>query len=162
MVTDYMNGTVGRGLKMLARLLAITHHETLVTEMERCFTRHPNMDATMRGVLSLEAQHDRRGMSIAFNARDEAELRRDAVQFDGDAVPPDGPPLGWVLLWNETYSNLIGEYVPDTVKEWGYVMWDERRWIELGAEDLVYQQWDRRPDMVEIIGNLYGWAPADY
>jgi hypothetical protein len=147
---------------MAVRLFAISDHDTLVAKMERAVTRHHHVDATMKKALWSVAQEDRRTMSDTTNLRDEAEQRRDAMQFDGDAVPPDGPPLAWVLLWNETYSNIYGSYVPPTVQSWGYVMWDERRWTELGAQDLVYQQWETHPQLVEEIGTDYGWAPADY
>ncbi|KAL2144764.1 hypothetical protein VTI28DRAFT_8610 [Corynascus sepedonium] len=159
---DYMDGTVSRGLKMTVRLLAIDDHETLVAKMQRCLTHHHSLDAPMRRALGSVAQSDRRDASsnsTSINPRDEAERRRDPLKFVGDAVPPDGPPLGWVLLWSGTYANIYGEYVPETVRKWGYVMWDERRWAELGARDLVAKQWETAPDLVQEIEIDYDWHP---
>jgi hypothetical protein len=159
---DYIEGTVSTGLNVAVRLLGAKDYDTLVANVQSSVVFHDNMDSTMREALGLEAQHERRERSNITNRRDEAEQRRDAMQFDGDAILLEGPPLGWVLLWHETYYNFFGEYVPDTVKEWGYVIWDERRWTELGANDLVYTQWETVPVVVEWIGTAYGWAPADH
>ncbi|TGJ80527.1 hypothetical protein E0Z10_g8232 [Xylaria hypoxylon] len=159
---DYMDGTVARGLKMTARLLAIDDHEKLVSKMQRCLTHSRELDAPMRQALGSVAQNDRREMSTNFpNARDKAEQRRDPIHFVGDAVPPDGPPFAWVVLWGGKYSNIYGEYVPQSVRLWGYVMWDERRWIDMGAdENLVARQWETSPDLVEEIETDYNWRPV--
>ena len=156
-----MEGIVSRGLGTTARLLAIDDHNTLVREMELCLAHEHNLDWPLRHALGAEAQDDRRGM-LGVNARDEAEARRDPIEFAGDSVPPDGPPLGWVLLWGGAYSNICGEYVPRPVRQWGYVMWDERRWSELGARDLVSRQWETAPDLVEEIEEDYGWRPSGW
>jgi len=87
--------------------------------------------------------------------KDLAERRRDPMPFRGDEIfsaPVDetgsddegitqalstcGPPLAWVLMWHGRYSNLYGEYIPDLLRGWGYVMWDQRRW---NAIDYVTQ-----------------------
>ncbi|KAL2192587.1 hypothetical protein P885DRAFT_72864 [Corynascus similis CBS 632.67] len=130
--------------------------------MQRCLTHHHGLDAPMRRALGSVAQSDRRDASsnsTSINPRDEAERRRDPLEFAGDAVPPNGPPLGWVLLWSGTYANIYGEYVPEIVRKWGYVMWDERRWAELGARDLVAKQWETAPDLVQEIEIDYDWHP---
>ncbi len=66
------------------------------------------------------------------------------------------------MLWGGIYSNICGEYVPCSVRQWGYVMWDERRWTELGAKDLVSKQWGKAPDLVEEIEEDYGWRPSGW
>ncbi|RYC62360.1 hypothetical protein CHU98_g3835 [Xylaria longipes] len=159
---DYMDGTVSRGLKMTARLLVIDDHEKLVSTMQRCLTHFRDLDAPMRQALGSVAQSDRREMSDNFpNARDEAEQRRDSIHFAGDAVPPDGPPFAWVALWGGKYSNIYGEYVPQSVRRWGYVMWDKRRWIDMGVDgNLVVRQWETSPDLVEEIEDDYNWTPV--
>jgi hypothetical protein len=160
--TDYLDGTLSRGLKMTVRLLAIDDHEELVTKMQRCLTHAHNLDAPMRRALGTVAQNDRRLMSAdAPDARDEAEQRRDAMTFVGDAVPPDGPPLAWVLLWGGRYANIYGEYVPEPLRRWGYVMWDKHRWTAMGAEQLVARQWETAPELVEEIENDCGWSPIE-
>ncbi|KAI0184930.1 hypothetical protein EV127DRAFT_515670 [Xylaria flabelliformis] len=160
---DYMDGTISRGLKMTARLLVIDDHEKLVSKMQRCLTHFQELDAPMRKALGMVAQSDRREMSPKLpNARDEAEHRRDPMHFAGDAVPPDGPPFAWVVLWGEKYSNIYGEYVPLSVRQWGYVMWDERRWIDLGADaNFIASQWKASPALIEEIENDYDWSPVE-
>ena len=158
---DYMKGTISRGLKMIVRLLVINDHEELVTKMQRCLTRDQNLDAPMRDAFGSIAQNDRREMSTNFpDARDAAEQRRDQMDFAGDAVPPDEPPIAWVLLWGGKYANIYGEYVPELLRRWGYVMWDESRWSDVGAKELVAKQWETAPELVEEISNDRNWTPV--
>lgn len=79
--------------------------------------------------------------------------------FRGDHVPLNGPPLGWVLLWNGTYTNIYGEYIPTSLKQWGCVIWDERRIVSLGIKDVVAKQWELYPDLVNHIETDYEWSP---
>jgi hypothetical protein len=157
-----MDGSVSRGLKLTVRLLQVDDHDTLVAKMERGLVQSRFLDDPMRRVVGSTVQSMRRQASR--NARDEAEQRKDPMDFTGDAVPPDGPPLAWVLLWGGTYANLFGEYIPKALKQWGHVMWDARRWAELGAEHLVSKQWLAARDIVEEIEDHYGWRPqgTDY
>lgn len=159
-----MEGTISRGLKTTAQLLVTDDHEKLVSEMHRYLTHFRDIDAPIRQALGSVAQSDRREMSTNFpNARDEAEQRRDPMHFVGDAVPPDEPPFAWVALWGGQYANIYGEYVPQSVRRWGYVMWDERRWINMGAEENpVARQWKMSPDLVEEIEIDYNWRPAGH
>ncbi|KAK7430734.1 hypothetical protein QQZ08_002778 [Neonectria magnoliae] len=156
--TDYMDGTVSRGLKMTARLLAIDNREKLVAKMQRCLTHDESLDDPMRKVLGTVAQSDRRDMSP--NSNDEAEQRRDPIDFVGDGMRPDGPPLAWVLLWGGKYANIYGEYVPESLRRWGYVMWNERQWNDSGAKELIATQWQTAPELVDEIENDYDWRPV--
>jgi hypothetical protein len=155
-----MDGTTSRGLEMLARLLVVNDHEILVDKVSRCITSHHEVDAPLRKVFWDVTQSGRRQMSTAVNARDDAQQRRDPMEFRGDVVPPDGPPLAWVLLWSGIYANVYGECTPRSLRDWGYVMWDERRWIEFEAKDLVLRQWETEPDAVDHIERHYGWRPV--
>ncbi|RMZ83270.1 hypothetical protein DV738_g1398, partial [Chaetothyriales sp. CBS 135597] len=155
---DYMNGTVSRGLKIIARLLAIHDHETLVAKVERHLTHDQWMDASLETVLDTVAQNDRREM-LGTNSRDEAEQRMDPLTFFGDAVPPVGPPFAWVVLWNGKYANVYGGYVPEALRRWGYVIWDEGRWRQMGAEGLIAKQWELAPDLVKEIETDCDWNP---
>lgn len=85
--TDYMDGTISCGLKMIVRLLAIDDHEKLVTKMERCLTHDQSLAASMQRALGWVAQNDRRETSTnSPDARDLAEQRRDSMDFVCDAV----------------------------------------------------------------------------
>jgi len=101
-------------------------------------------------------------MLINFpDARDTAEQRRDPMDFVGDAVPPDEPPLAWVLLWGGKYANIYGEYVPESLRRCGYVMWNESWWTDMGAKELVVMQWEMAPELIEEIEDDYNWSPVD-
>lgn len=161
--TDYMNGTVSRGLKMAARLLAIHDHEKLVAKMEQCLTHDQCLDAPLRLVLGTLAQDDRRQLSTNFpSTRDITEQRRDVVDFAGDGIPPNTPPLAWVLLWNGRYANIYGDYVPELLRRCGYVIWDEQRWIDTQARDFIFKQWETAPELVEEIEMDCNWSPVEY
>ncbi len=105
------------------------------------------------------AQLERREESNQVDDRDEAERRRDPMQYLGEANPLAGPPLAWVILWNGVYSNLCGAYTPASIKPRGYVVWDERRWTELGSKDLVQQQWKTEPELADDSEERYNWRP---
>ncbi|KAI1323077.1 hypothetical protein F5Y16DRAFT_384603 [Xylariaceae sp. FL0255] len=169
---DYLDGTVSRGLKITKKLLVIDDHEKLVEKLARCLTPCANVDYPMRSVLGSLSQNDRRILDWDLddevpddlknypNAHDDAEHRRDPIHFNGDTVPPNGPPFAWVALWGGKYSNIYGEYVPESVRRWGYVMWDERRWIEMGVDAaFVAEQWRTSPDLIEEIDMDYDWRP---
>jgi hypothetical protein len=142
-------------------MFAIKDHTVLVDKMQFCLTPK-GLDAPMRTALGSVAQDLRRALSTnPPTARDEAERRRDLVDFVGDTIPPDGPPLAWVLLWGGKYANLYGEYVPESLRQWGYIMWDEWRWTDLGAKDLVAKQWETAPELVEGIKTDFNWSPVE-
>jgi hypothetical protein len=68
-----------------------------------------------------------------MSEHDRAEYDRARLRFWGD--DEDGPPLGWVILWRETYSNFFGDPVPPSLQDWGYVFWDLDRLIRMGGKD---------------------------
>jgi len=132
-------------------------------------------DDPMRLSLGTNAQQFRRMVRNA-DRKDDAEASRDTMTFlgdddgddDGDAVLPteEGeavarPPIAWVQLWKRKYSHLYGNYAPPTVRQWGYVMWDERRWSDLGVLDLVAKQWESAPGLAERINRNYHWSPIE-
>lgn len=142
------------------RLLNIEDHEKLVFKMQRCLTHDQNLDAPVRTAIGLAAQSDRREMSTRFpDKRDEAEQRQDPIRFTGDTVPPNSPPLAWVLLWGGKYANIYGEYVPEPLRRWGYVIWDKIRWDGMDAKELIARQWEMEPELVEEIKIDLGWSP---
>ncbi|KXH49793.1 hypothetical protein CSIM01_03930 [Colletotrichum simmondsii] len=154
-----MNGTTARGLRPLLRLLRIDDHETLVNKMLSTLAMDRDIDECLEHVLDWPAQHERRISSPQFpTARDKLERAKTSMKFMGDNVPPLSPPLAWVLLWNGRYSNVFGGFVPEELRRWGYVMWDEQRWNEMGAgaKGLIREQWkSHHVGLIETLEAVY-------
>ncbi|CAM1502471.1 Fc.00g044550.m01.CDS01 [Cosmosporella sp. VM-42] len=75
-----------------------------------------------------------------YSDRDRAQDRRDEMPFKGDRY--DSPPLAWVMIWQETCSNIYGsDYLPEKFYSWGYIMWDACRLVDTGAAVVLDQQW---------------------
>lgn len=141
--------------------MAIEDHEQLVIAMEQCLTHDQIVDAAVRDALGTIAQDDRRTiLTDLSDTRDVAELMGDPMYFAGDEVPAEGPPLAWVLLWGGKYVNIYGGYLPEPLKLWGHVMWDECRWIDMGAKELIVIQWETVPDLVQEIKDDRMWSPV--
>lgn len=71
--------------------------------------------------------------------RDQAQDDREKMVFSRDS---DGsPPLAWVIFWKETYSNLFGDFIPQSLRQWGYVMWDSDRLVNTDAVARLDQAW---------------------
>lgn len=103
-------------------------------------------------ILSKAAQ--RRRHRDDAGSRGDNQKRPDHMPFLGDNELC--PPLAWTMLWNESYSKLHGEYIPDEIRRWGYVMWDAARLERVGAARLLERQWketwadhDPRDDMLD-------------
>ncbi|KAK8118139.1 uncharacterized protein PG998_006420 [Apiospora kogelbergensis] len=171
----HIDRIIARGLKSSAWLLQIDNHAKLSSAMqdhlEQLGRDVGSKDDPMRLALGTNAQQFRR-MVRSADPRDEAEARRDPIAFLGDydentVSPGEGaeveerPPIAWVRLWKGRYSHLYGDYVPLPVRKWGYVMWDERRWADLGALDLVAKQWKKTPELAERINRNYHWSPIE-
>ncbi|KAM0429332.1 hypothetical protein ACHAPT_006547 [Fusarium lateritium] len=88
-------------------------------------------------ILSKAAQQKRHREDVA--TRDDKPRQRDHMPFLGDNEL--GPPSAWALLWNESYSKLYGNYIPDEIRRWGYVIWDAARLERVGAARLLERQW---------------------
>ena len=97
---------------------------------------------------------------VEITERDDDEMDEEPLQFAGDAPPPLGPSMGWVLLWGGRYANIYGDYVPKALRLWGYVMWDECRWSQLGAGDLIAKQWENAERLLGVIRGTFSWRPA--
>lgn len=52
------------------------------------------------------------------------------------------PPLAWTLIWEGTYSSLVGYFINDKLRKWGYVMWDAARLEKTGAKEVLKRQWE--------------------
>ena len=138
-----MTGTISRGLELLhAVCRTIKDHGHLVATMQANIC-HPSGHFLEDEALGDTTQYRRRQKRPC--ERDEKQRRQDPMPFKGDGEPNEHgprPPLAWVLMWGETYSNLYGYYVPDTIRRWGYVMWDAARLEQIGAKGVLLQQWD--------------------
>lgn len=136
-------------------------HEQLVGLMRRSFDKIQN--DFFEEASSAVSQSDRRDEDM--NDRDNAEERREALIFSKDHSAQ--PPLAWVLLWSGKYSNLYGEYVPNELRRWAYVIWDERRldakaakeyfvrlWTESPALNMVKEDWPWMQEMPEPLEHI--------
>lgn len=154
------NGTRSRDLKVMMHTF-IDDHEKVLSRMDWCLTHDPNRDDSIRMSLTTLAQNDRRILEACHsNDNDKAEERGDSVVFEGDRAPPQTPPFVWVNLWNGRYSNIYGEYVPQPLRRWGYVVWDKKRWNGLGAKELNFKQWEAHIELAEEIDGDYAWSPV--
>lgn len=160
-----MEGTIARGLEVTAYLLHTADHEGLVALMQKSLTGYQSRDSTIVRSFSDEAQDDRLLMippsdrNATGRAREAAALRRDPVHFEGDAVPPTGPPLAWVQFWHGKYSNAFGNYIAPSLVRCGAFMWDGARWEGMGGEKRVEEAWAEIPKMPDMIEADLGWHP---
>ena len=98
------------------------------------------------GVLGSGAQIARRGE--APSDQDLKEQQRAPLPFRGDQFQDlygEYPPFAWTFMWKETYSNITGHWLTETMGEnglqhWGYVFWDERRLRSSDAIDVLVGQ----------------------
>ncbi|WAO92282.1 Hypothetical protein NCS54_00978400 [Fusarium falciforme] len=159
-VNDYLEGMLSRGLRTAVQLLETHDDEELVVKVRQCLRRSRNQDSTLEGALSEAAQSSRRyELDVPPDPRDEIARDRRFMDFTGDAVPPTGPPFGWVQLWGEGYANIYGEYVPKSVQRWGYVMWNKERW-DFPIGHRLLERWCRWPsDDIQVGSMHYSWRP---
>lgn len=95
--------------------------------------------AGLEGVIG-EAGQSQRRQQEAPSAGDALEARRAPLPFRGDDL--NGPPLAWTVIWDGTYSNLVGGYTSDEMRWWAYVLWDAGRLEEHGGRGVLERQWD--------------------
>lgn len=92
----------------------------------------------IKEVVSVTKQEERREKRMSH--RDRAQDRQDKLPFRGDRE--DSPPLAWVTVWRGTYSNLYGQYMPETPRNWGYIMWDADRLVDSGGKAALELAWN--------------------
>ena len=85
------------------------------------------------------------GKAPQFLRRTNFRSERDRFHDEGRRLPFkcdrfDLPPLAWVTIWKERYSNRFGAHIPDAMRRWGYVMWDRRRMLKCGGETILESQ----------------------
>ncbi|KAI3394003.1 hypothetical protein diail_3319 [Diaporthe ilicicola] len=89
------------------------------------------------GAVRQEHQFERH--SLFYSDHDESQDTQQEMLFEQDDLL--SPPLAWVTFWNGRYSNQIGDYIPNALHRWGYVMWDAPRLKESGAMEYVELEW---------------------
>ncbi|KAK5987095.1 hypothetical protein PT974_11213 [Cladobotryum mycophilum] len=142
-----LKGTMTRGLELLHTVFfSIKNHEHLVTTMQQQMV-YLSSDFLDIFVLNDTSIWSRRRDHPS--ERDEREARRDPLPFLGDQEPLGlidltHPPLAWTLVWGGTYSNVIGVYIEDDVRRWGYVFWDAARLEEMRGKEVLARQWEAR------------------
>ncbi|UPL00537.1 hypothetical protein LCI18_011471 [Fusarium solani-melongenae] len=139
--TTLLKSTISQGLPILHTILT-TNGEVLpalvgssVAWFEGSFLEDP--------ILSKAAQKRRHREEAAQKRRHREEA---ASRKQWGIMPFQGgkelcPPLAWTILWNNSTSKLYGDYIPDELRHWGYVMWDAARLETSGATCLLKTQW---------------------
>ncbi|KAK2616173.1 hypothetical protein QQS21_000805 [Conoideocrella luteorostrata] len=144
---DYrIEGTITHGLELLhAVLFEIRDHRHLVSKMQE----HIRLQV---GNFLMHILHNdlrinpRRGQ---LSDRDRKQQQGELFPFKGESDPVTGellPPLAWTEMWRGTYSSLYGFYVPNTIRRWGYVLWDAARLERTGAKAVLTRQFEARWD----------------
>lgn len=134
---DYFrNFLVSQGLPLLASVLRIQDREELVDTL-RANMHHFASDTWLDDITGNTDMHDR--WERSYSERDAAQDEGRPMPFREDDL--ESPPLAWVLIWAETYSNLFGVFIPKSLRRWGYIMWDARRLEETGAKDVLMCEW---------------------
>ncbi|KAJ4326739.1 hypothetical protein N0V84_002859 [Fusarium piperis] len=159
-IGDYVESMVSRGLGMAIRLLSIDDDEQLAMEFRQSLFREKCPDASLKEAVSMDAQRiSRYDMPRILPGRVEV-MGGEYMGFMGDSVLPTEPPQAWVQLWGEMYSTIYGEYIPESVQRWGYVMWNKDRWNVPGGDKLVVKQWRQYPHCIYEVMEDYGWTPG--
>lgn len=147
---NYKAGTALRGGLDLLRIVLVYlksggDRETLVNIMQRNIVSFCECLSTDVGILCDGRQQARRAQ--APSRKDQLTNERAPLPFQGDCL--SGPPLAWTIIWGGTYCNMIGDYIPDKLRQWGYVFWDAGRLEGCGGTDVLHRQWEVRWNHVE-------------
>lgn len=143
---NYKAGTALRGGLELLRVVLVYlksggDRGTLLNIMQRNIVSfHDGFVDPHLGILYDGRQRERREQ--APSRKDELTYERAPLPFQGDCL--SGPPLAWTILWGGTYCNMIGGYIPDKLRQWGYVFWDADRLEDCGGTDVLRRQWEER------------------
>ena len=135
-----MRNIISQGLELLNSVIFnIKDHACLVTEIENVIEKFS--DFQLDEALAKTWQWERRRKYPS--ERDEKQGRRDPLPFRGDSELDGklGPPLGWTIIWDGTYSNIFGENTCKAIQRWGYVFWDAARLEVTGAQEVLVRQW---------------------
>ncbi|UPK90883.1 hypothetical protein LCI18_001818 [Fusarium solani-melongenae] len=117
------------GRKMYMKLNAL--YISLFNTINSCeYSRYNHLNRVLRQ----DTQVDRR---IHYpSPRDQREQDLKPFPFKGDDLALR--PAAWTDTWQGEYSNLFGDFMPESTAEWGLMMWDEARFREFGMYDVVW------------------------
>lgn len=134
-----LNGTITRGSELLHDILfKIKDHARLVSTMQEQIA---NSIGTSMSIKMLHSGQSLRREKYPSD-KDSKERQRDPLPFQGDNEAL--PPLSWTLIWQGIYSNLYGIFIPESIRLWGYTMWDAARLEHTGAKEVLARQWRER------------------
>ncbi|KAH7322378.1 hypothetical protein B0I35DRAFT_425739 [Stachybotrys elegans] len=137
----YVEGLTLHGLPLLHTVLyRIKNHQHLVDVIQQHMQASYIPLNTMEGIFG-ETEQALERSDTEPSDKNGMQERRDPLPFRGDSEP-DAPPLAWTTIWGGTYSNLYGWYIPDELREWGYVFWDATTLEAIGGIELLRHQWD--------------------
>ncbi|KAK2730814.1 hypothetical protein FQN57_004125, partial [Myotisia sp. PD_48] len=153
---DYLlEGTISRGLELLSAVFRIHNHDVLVSEIQRNIASSSQYFYYMQYfyILAMVEDAQRKRWEDFPSDRDAKQRRLDPLPFDGDGEPDinQRPPLAWTLMWEGTYSNIFGFFLPDEFRKCGYVIWDADRIKCYGGKAIFdwyleksWEEWDAR------------------
>jgi len=134
-----LTGTSHRGLRLLNRVLlqqASPDHETLVATMQKYMCRGAWNGLGPDGALAERVQVERWMRQAVPSERD--GFQTDAMPMLFEKEGAEQPPLAWCAMWDFRYSNIFGPaYVPESIRQAGFIFWDAIRLREMRADTLV-------------------------
>ncbi|KAF5689702.1 hypothetical protein FCIRC_1263 [Fusarium circinatum] len=131
----YQNGIISRGLQVASTLFELQDHSKKVEVVAHEIVSV--VDDLLFDSTNPHLQEDRR--MNHHSDSDLAQDNRETMSFSGD--DEDSPPLAWVTFWKGRYSNLFGDFLPRSLRQWGYIMWDRNRLVNADALALIEQEW---------------------
>ncbi|KAK2613177.1 hypothetical protein N8I77_000104 [Diaporthe amygdali] len=146
------NFLVSQGLPLFASISRIHEHEELVNTMQANMLKHAS-EYWLGDVTGNTDMHER--WETSYSERDAAQDEGRPMPFVGDDL--NSPPLAWVLIWGEAYSNLFGTFIPRPLRLWGYIMWDAWRLKEDGAKEVLMREWYEMWQDGDYRDNLRAW-----
>ena len=149
------NFLVSQGLPLLASVLRIQSHNELADTL-RANINYYASDMWLDDVTGNTDMFER--WERSYSERDLAQDEGQMMPFRGEDL--DSPPLGWVLIWGETYSNLFGTFIPKQLRLWGYIMWDAQRLEETGAKERLMREWNDMWQGGDYRDSLRAWNNA--
>ncbi|KAF2747588.1 hypothetical protein M011DRAFT_467653 [Sporormia fimetaria CBS 119925] len=164
---DLADGTATRGLDLFGRVLTLRDQPDGLIPFLRPHIVHPVWKKTNIWQMYLDEDpfYDERifyrRMQRHPNEHDEMTERSDPLPFIGDDLDASGPPLAWTIMWGDTYSNLFGSFIPDKMKNWGYIFWDAWRLTKLAVDDgeMLAWQWESSHTMDLRVQALWNVDP---